>query len=105
MTARRGFSHYAAPLAFLAAITILVVVVRAGLRQGSPSNPGTNRTTSTQTVRSKGKKHHVRMYTVRSGDTLALIASRTGTTVVRLEQLNPRVNPTALRIGEKIRVQ
>ena len=92
-------------MAFLAAITILVVVVRAGLKQDSRSSPATNRTTSTQTTRTKKKTVHTRVYIVRSGDTFASIASRTGTTVARLEQLNPSVSPTSLRIGQKIRVQ
>jgi len=47
----------------------------------------------------------VRWYTVVSGDTLAAIAAKTGTTVAALEHLNPGIDPTALRIGKKIRVQ
>jgi len=50
-------------------------------------------------------RHRRRAYTVQSGDTLESIAAKTGTTVARLEQLNPGVDPTALRVGEKIRVQ
>jgi LysM repeat protein len=67
--------------------------------------------TPTTTVTSK-KKHHghghnarVHSYTIKSGDTLASIAAKTGTSVGRLEQLNPGINPTALRVGQKIRVQ
>ena len=37
--------------------------------------------------------------------TLASIAAKTGTTVARLEQLNPGIDPTALRVGDTIRVQ
>jgi len=47
----------------------------------------------------------VRTYTVQSGDTLGGIAAKTGTTVAKLEQLNPGIDPTALRVGERIRVQ
>ena len=42
---------------------------------------------------------------LKSGDTLAGIAAKTGTTVARLEQLNPGIDPTALRVGQTIRVQ
>jgi len=47
----------------------------------------------------------VHTYTIVSGDTLAGIAAKTGTTVARLKQLNPGIDPNALRIGQTIRVQ
>jgi LysM repeat protein len=105
---RSHFTRYAAPAAFLAAITIGALVVRAGLEHGR--HPAT---TSTTTVASKTKgshgnthkRHRVRTYTIRSGDTLGSIAAKTGTTVARLEQLNPSIDPTALRVGQKIRVE
>jgi LysM repeat protein len=101
----RRVTRYAAPAAFLAAITIGAVVVRAGFEHGKHAG-----TTPPATVTTKQKSHahhghHGRTYTVQSGDTLESIATKTGTTVARLEQLNPQVNPTALRIGEKLRVQ
>jgi LysM repeat protein len=101
------FTRFAAPAAFLAAVTIGVLVVRAGLQSGKPhaTTPATTAVAKTNTTAKAHKRHGVRMYTVQSGDTLGSIAARTGTTVARLEQLNPGVNPTALRIGERIRVQ
>ena len=105
---RNRIARWAAPIAFLAAITIGALVVRAGLDQGKhhASPPAT-------TTTAKGKKHHphrhqtakTKTYTVVSGDTLAGIAVKTKTSVAKLEQLNPGIDPTALRVGEKIRVQ
>ena len=43
-------------------------------------------------------------YTVASGDTLGGIAGKYGTTVDELVRLNPGVDPTALHVGQKIRV-
>jgi LysM repeat protein len=104
---RRRISRWAAPVAFLLAISVLALVVRAGFNHDKH-----HAKTQTTTVTSKRKKHHqghpskqLRTYTVESGDTLSTIASKTGTTVARLEQLNPGIDPTALRVGEKIRVQ
>ena len=103
---RSRVTRWAAPVAFLAAITIGALVVRAGFHSG-----GHHRAQSpTTTVVSKKKKHaHAhkphRMYTVERGDTLGGIAAKTGTTVARLEQLNPGIDPTALRVGQTIRVQ
>jgi len=104
---RRRIARWAAPVAFLAAITIGALVVRAGVEQG---NHQTKTSTSTVTSKKKGHGHrhrrpHARTYTVQSGDTFASIAAKTGTTVVRLEHLNPGVDPSALRVGQKIRVQ
>ena len=101
---RSRITRWVAPIAFLAVITIGALLVRAGFEQGR------HRATSpTTTVTSKKKTHsrkpRVRSYTIQSGDTLASIAAKTGTSVARLEQLNPGINPTALRVGQKIRVQ
>jgi LysM repeat protein len=106
---RSRFTRYAAPVAFLAAVTIGALVVRSGFEHGKH-----HATTPTTTVTSKTKKahHHAhgrqrakKTYTVQSGDTLGSIASKTGTSVAKLEQLNPGIDPTALRIGQTIRVQ
>ena len=44
-------------------------------------------------------------YTVQSGDTLGSIAQKYGTTVNALTTLNPGIDPTALHIGQRIRVK
>jgi LysM repeat protein len=102
----RRFTRFAAPAAFLAAVTIGVVLVRAGFEQGKHHATTPTTTLTTKTTRTHDRKrHHRRTYIVQSGDTLSSIASKTGTSVARLEQLNPGINPTALRVGEKIRVE
>ncbi|CZR63171.1 uncharacterized protein PAC_13068 [Phialocephala subalpina] len=45
------------------------------------------------------------MYTIRSGDTFASIAAEIGTTVAILEQANPNVDPSSLKVGEIIQLQ
>jgi LysM repeat protein len=98
------FARYAAPVAFLAAITIGVLVVRAGFQHGSH-----HATTPTVTAKKKQRHPHgkprAQTYTVQSGDTLGSIANKYGTTVVAIEHLNPGIDPTALSVGEKIRVK
>ena len=105
---RRNAARVAAPVAFLAAVTIGALVVRAGLEHGKhhPSTPTTTVASKTRTTQTQGhKRRQLRTYTVQSGDTFAAIAIKEGTTVARLEHLNPGVDPTTLRVGEKIRVQ
>jgi LysM repeat protein len=46
-----------------------------------------------------------RSYRVRAGDTLAAIAVKTHTPVARLRRLNPAVQPTALFIGQRLRLR
>ncbi|HEY3461939.1 MAG TPA: LysM domain-containing protein [Gaiellaceae bacterium] len=103
---RRRITRWAAPVAFLAAVTIGALVVHSGFQHGK-HHATTPTTTVTSKKRHKHEHHHrqLRTYTVESGDTLESIATKTGTTVARLEQLNPGINPTALRVGERIRVE
>jgi LysM repeat protein len=105
---RNRFARYAAPAAFLAAVTIGVIVIRAGFEHGKhhANKPSTTTTTRTTTTHKHGHKQaHRRMYTIQSGDTLAAIAAANGTTVVALVHLNPGIDPQALRVGQKIRVK
>jgi len=86
--------RYAAPAAFLAAVTVAVVLIRAGLESGSSTT-----SVATTTVLVK------RYYRVHAGDTFAVIAHKTGVSVKTIERLNPKVRATSLHIGERLRVQ
>lgn len=104
---RSRVTRWAAPVAFLVAVTIGALVVRAGFEHGR-HHPKTTTTTTTTTTKKHHASHHShpnqRTYTVQSGDTLESIATKTGTTVAELEHLNPNVDPQALHVGETIRV-
>lgn len=103
---RNRLARYAAPAAFLAAVTIGVIVIRAGFEDGTHHpKPTTTATTKTTTHRHGHQKVHTRTYTIQSGDTLASISVKTGTSVAQLVHLNPGIDPQALRIGQKIRVK
>ncbi|HEX6762005.1 MAG TPA: LysM domain-containing protein [Gaiellaceae bacterium] len=95
---RRGWQHYAAPAAFLVAATIAVVLIRAGFESGSAATPAASVVTSTG-------KTAPRYWSVRAGDTFAIIARQTGVSIAVIRRLNPGVNSTALFIGERIRVR
>ena len=100
----------AAPLAFLFLATLGVVAVRAALEEEDSAGPATVTLTTTAattqseqpatgTTKSRGK-----FYRVQSGDTLESIAEDHGTTVEALLELNPGIDPVALRIGQRVRV-
>jgi LysM repeat protein len=60
----------------------------------------TTPTATTTTTTAQEAEYHV----VESGDTLGSIAEKYDTTVEELVRLNPGVDPTALRVGDRIRV-
>jgi len=98
----------AAPAAFLLAVTVAVLLVRAGLRHA----PAATATTTTVATHASPPRHRVaapaptrRYVIVAKGDTLDSLARAAGIGVAQLEALNPGVDPTALRVGERIRVK
>lgn len=103
MVARATAARYGAPLAFLAAVTVGVLLVRAGLDEGA-KNDVSSPPSATRPAPS-GQPATSRFYRIRRGDTLAVIAPRFGLTEAQLIELNPAIEPTALRIGQRIRVR
>ena len=105
----RVLARYVAPAAFLLAVTGVVLLVRSSL--GSDAST-TTRTTTTVARAKKPKspaqprvRTPAQYYVIRSGDTLESIAQRYGTDVDTLLRLNPGVEPTTLRPGERIRIK
>ncbi len=113
-TRRDELARFLAPAAFLLAMTILVLLVRAGLNGGDtksaptvPISTAAATTSATQTTPAalgpgKPKKQ---FYVIQSGDTFGVVAARFNTTVEALQALNPGVSSNSLTIGEKIRVR
>jgi peptidoglycan DL-endopeptidase LytE len=106
---RAEVARFLAPAAFLLAVTVAVLLVRAGLRGGDATTttrspqPQPIATRST-TTRPKPKPAARRFYTIQSGDTLETVAAKFGTTTQKLLALNPTIDPHALSIGQKIRI-
>ena len=124
---RQELTRYGAPAAFLAAVTIAVILIKAGLNGGSGATttveplpttstatkptttttklvltgPQANTTTTAPETTTPGAEYYV----VQSGDTLGSIAQKYKTTVDELMTLNPGTDPTALHIGQRIRVK
>jgi LysM repeat protein len=102
--------RYAAPAAFLLAVTIAVVLIRAGLHSGGASTTSSASATAPSATEVSGTtttattSHKKRYWTVQAGDTFGSIATKTGVPVSRLQRLNPKVSSTSLFIGERIRI-
>jgi LysM repeat protein len=118
-TARAWGARLAAPAAFLLAVTIAFLLVRAALRDAddnsrtvsvstaavatTPVTPTTTRRAAP--TRTRATKPRARFYVIESGDTFGTVAARFGTTVAALQALNPDVSSNALVIGQRIRIQ
>jgi LysM repeat protein len=100
--------RYGAPAAFLAAVTIAVLLVRSGLQSGSSPNgttlPTVPTTTASTTAPTTTASERARFYRLRAGETLSDVAIRFDTTVDELLLLNPGIEPTSLEVGQRIRV-
>jgi LysM repeat protein len=99
-----------APIAFLAAVTIAVLLIRSGLESNDAAAPPTATTAVSRAHPAARHGHKPKRvpkvyYTVRSGDTFGSIAARYVITVAQLEALNPSVSSNALVVGQKIRVK
>lgn len=99
------FVRYGFPVLALAAVTAIVLLARPALHGGEAAQPvATEPVVEEAPGNARSKPARATAYAVRSGDTLASIAEKFGTTVDRLMELNPAVDPTALRVGMPIRV-
>jgi LysM repeat protein len=101
-------ARWVAPAVFLLAVTGVVLVVRSALRTDTPVTTSTARATTSARPARRGPpppRVAAQYYVIRSGDTLGAIAGRFATTVDELLALNPGVQPTTLRPGERLRIK
>jgi LysM repeat protein len=98
----RNTARFAAPLALVAAALAVVVVIQASGTDSSRSAPTATRTAVTQPARRA--RAPPRAYVVKPGDTLTLIAERTGVALETIERLNPEVDPNALQTGQRLKL-
>jgi LysM repeat protein len=104
---RRSPARWLAPLALLIAGVAVYSVVHKDSSGGSPpaATTSTARTTGTKAQRARrAKKAKSRRYTVKAGDTLSGIASKTSVSLARIQELNPKLDSQALQTGETIKL-
>ena len=112
--ARAGAARYAAPAVFLLAVTIAVLLIRAGLNgDNTPTTttrtgpvttaPTTSKPRGTTNVRTQTTG--AQFYTVQAGDTFGSISAKTGVPVSQLESLNPGISSNSLQVGQRLRVK
>ena len=105
----RSPARLLAPLAlvvFALAVALVVLSASAGDEGNGGNDTAADRTsTSAQTTTTTPTTPRRATYTVKTGDTLVLIAEKTGVPVERLQELNPELDPQALLSGQKINLR
>jgi LysM repeat protein len=115
MRPRRSPARWLAPLVLVACAFVVYSVVNATLlssdEPAATSSASKSATTSkSRTVSSRsssGKKQKTRRrrtYTVKSGDTLSSIAVKTGVSLERIQQLNPKLDSNSLQTGQRVKL-
>ena len=103
-----------APLVLLVAIAAVGYVVSSNTgeddqggtssrsRDAGGSTTSTNGKTSTTKGETTSASSEPKTYTVKPGDTLGMIAERTGVSIAELQELNPDIDPQSLTVGQRI---
>src|SRR5690349_13807941 len=85
--------------ATLVAAFVLLLIVIGGTLGGDSDNSSGGHGGKTAHRKTSQPKHVPATYEVKSGDTLISIAHETGVPVVRIQELNPEVDPQILIAG------
>src|SRR4051794_4613921 len=101
--ADRNPARLVAPLALLAAAFAVVIVIQVSRSDSATTVPAITRPVVTQTAR-RSTRPAKRAYVVKAGDTLSLIADRTGVLLETIVRLNPDVDPNALQTGQRLKL-
>ena len=109
---RLSLARFLAPLALIAfTVAVLAIVMGSGVTGDDSSSGNTGAsdlpaaTDRTNTTTGPKQKKTPRTYTIRANDTLSGIAARWGTTVEKLQELNPDLDPQGLVAGQKIKLR
>lgn len=103
--ARRSPARFLAPLALVAFVFALFMVVQSS-QTGSDEAESPNRATGARpTATAEPKRRGPRRYRVKDGDTPSSIAEKTGVPLEDILRLNPDLDPQTLRPGQRIRLR
>jgi LysM repeat protein len=114
MRRRRSPARWLAPLALVACAVAVYSVVNATLLSddepaatSSATKSSTTSKSSTASKRSSSSRRSSRRrrtYTVKAGDTLSSIAEKTGVSLERIEDLNPKLDSNSLQTGQRVKL-
>jgi LysM repeat protein len=94
-----------APLALIAIVVAIAMVVTGSLGDGSGSRGSGEAEQIDPVEQPVEQTSSKRSYVVQPGDTLSVIAEETGVPVDELTQLNPGLDPQALLEGQRVKLR
>jgi LysM repeat protein len=97
-------ARLAAVAALAVAALVLIIVVSASLSGGGDDRQG-GRSEPERRVRLNKEGKPQKLYIVKPGDSLSTIAEEVNVSVEKLQQLNPDIDPQALRSGARVRIR
>jgi LysM repeat protein len=106
--AARKVARWLAPLALVATIAAVYLVVHKTLAPKPKTLTGTVNHPTARTGTKKNSRSRPparRFYVVKAGDSLSSIAVKTKVSVAKLESFNPKVNPNSLQTGQRLALQ
>jgi len=107
----RSPARFLAPLALVAVVIALFVVIGQSGNDDTGKSSGSRSQSSGQSSSSKGNKggkkqrKSPRRYTVKTGDTPSSIAEKTGVPLEQILSLNPNLDPQTLSPGQRIKLR
>jgi LysM repeat protein len=108
--AGRSPARFLAPLALVAFVIALLLVVSSSMKDnetstggGTPS--GDARPASSPAANGAKERKGPRRYRVRTGDTPSSIAEKTGVPLEEILRLNPDLDPQTLSPGQRIKLR
>ena len=108
--AGRSPARFLAPLALVAVVIALFVVVSSSLKDtetstGGGNQSGDSRPAASPAANGKKQKKGPRRYRVKTGDTPSSIAEKTGVPLEEILRLNPNLDPQTLSPGQRIKLR
>ncbi len=110
--AARSPARFLAPIALVAVAFALYTVVQharddgaGSSSSGTPAQPTPAQSGSGKKSSKKGKHNVKTFHRVRNGETPSSIALKYHVSVKTLEKLNPKIDPNALTVGERLRLR
>jgi LysM repeat protein len=101
--AGRSPARFLAPLALVAVVVALYLVLNRGGSGTDTERTGGSQPVATATKTPKAKRKR-KVYVVKPGDTPSGIAEKTGVSLEQLEKANPKLDPQLLAPGQRIRL-
>jgi LysM repeat protein len=95
-----------AAAALIASFVVVIAIVAGALSGGDGDSSSNGKAAPGKAAQGKVDDGPApKSYVVQNGDTLTSIASKTGVSVDRIEELNPGVDPQILVSGEKLKLR